>query len=423
VHVDRPCHLCGDPLEGEVAYTRTVEDDGARRRVYAHPVCVLEDLPEDERDAYRRERLGPADEADPPAEPGADRASGPEAASDRGAARPADVGDAVIEVRGLAKTYPDGTRAVDDVDFTVQRGEIFGLLGPNGAGKSTLIGMLGTLVKPTEGTARVSGFDVTEDPGAIKPRLGFAMQEVGVDDLATGREFLVLQARLYGLDRDTARQRADELLERFGLTDAAGKRIDGYSGGMQRRVDLAGALIREPDIVFLDEPTEGLDPRGRREMWALVRELNDELDATILLSTHYMEEADALCDRLAILDRGRIVARGTPAELKARVGGSSLSLAWGPGRDGAAERARELLADADGIEGVRRTEDGLQVHVDDPARATPPILRALEAADLAPESLEVRNATLDDVYLATTGRSMEVAEHEDDGTDPAEAVA
>jgi ABC-2 type transport system ATP-binding protein len=398
--------VCGSPIRGEVAYSRTREADP--RRIYAHPDCYYEELPAEERERYRREllpdqsstsRAGDEGSGEPPRAETEDRTPSrdPEA-------------ETAIEVDELAKTYPDGTEAVRSVSFTVDRGEVFGVLGPNGAGKSTLIGMLGTLVEPSAGRAQVAGVDVVVDPSALKPKLGFAMQEVGVDELATGREFLDLQGRLYGLDREETRRRREELLATFDLEDAADRRIASYSGGMQRRIDLAGALIHEPDIVFLDEPTEGLDPRGRREMWALLENLNEELGATILLSTHYMEEADALCDRLAIMDQGRIVARGRPERLKADIGQAAIELGWPPARDDRRAEARSLLTREGLGDEVREAEGRLYVYVQHPARAIPPLLRRLEEAGLAPESLGVQEASLDDVYLASTGRSLEEAE-------------
>jgi ABC-2 type transport system ATP-binding protein len=224
--------------------------------------------------------------------------------------------DAIV-VDALAKQYPDGTEAVRDISFRVRAGETFGILGPNGAGKSTTMGILGTLVRPTHGTASVAGHDVVAQPREVRRRIGFAMQDVGVDELATGGELLRLAGRLHGLSRAEAARRTGLLLELFGLRESAQKRMGEYSGGMQRRIDLASALIHLPPVLFLDEPTEGLDPHARAGVWACLERLDDELGTTILLTTHYMEEADRLCDRIAIVDGGRIVAEGTPDELKA----------------------------------------------------------------------------------------------------------
>jgi ABC-2 type transport system ATP-binding protein len=224
--------------------------------------------------------------------------------------------DAIV-VNDLVKRYPSGTEAVRGLSFRVQAGEIFGILGPNGAGKTTTMCVLGTLTAPTAGTATVAGYDVARDPKAVRRRIGFALQEAGVDELATSRELLTLTGRLHGLSRREAARRAQLLLEIVGLDAASRARLGEYSGGMERRVDLASALIHLPDVLFLDEPTEGLDPHARTAIWELLERLNEALGMTILLTTHYMEEADRLCDRIAIVDHGRVVAQGTPAELKA----------------------------------------------------------------------------------------------------------
>ena len=231
------------------------------------------------------------------------------------------VGDA-IAAEGLAKRYANGTEAVRGISFRVRAGEVFGLLGPNGAGKSTTMAMLGTLVRPTTGRAIVAGHDVAAEPRLVRRRIGFAMQEVGVDDLATGGELLVLHGRLHGLSGREAARRAALLLELFAMQDAARWRLGEYSGGMRRRVDLASALIHLPEVVFLDEPTEGLDPHARSAIWDALERLNDALGMTVMLTTHYMEEADRLCDRIAIVDHGRIVVEGTPEELKRAHGGA-----------------------------------------------------------------------------------------------------
>src|SRR5215204_5407257 len=228
-------------------------------------------------------------------------------------------GDAIV-VERLGKRYANGTEAVRGISFRVGAGEVFGLLGPNGAGKSTTMGMLGTLVRPTSGRATVAGHDVATEPRQVRRRIGFAMQEVGVDDLATGSELLVLHGRLHGLSRREATRRAGLLLDLVGIGEAARGRMGEYSGGMKRRVDLASALIHLPPVLFLDEPTEGLDPHGRAAVWEALERLKDTLGMTVLLTTHYMEEADRLCDRIAIVDHGRIVLQGTPGELKRALG-------------------------------------------------------------------------------------------------------
>jgi ABC-2 type transport system ATP-binding protein len=226
--------------------------------------------------------------------------------------------DAIV-VEQLAKRYPNGTDAVRGISFSVRSGEVFGILGPNGAGKSTTMGMLGTLVRPTGGSAMVAGYDVTTHPREVRRRIGFAMQEVGVDEFATGNELVVLHGRLHGLSRREAVHRAALLLDLVGLGDAANRRMGEYSGGMQRRVDLASSLIHLPPVLFLDEPTEGLDPHGRTAIWKTLERLNQAVGMTVVLTTHYMDEADRLCGHIAIVDRGQIVAEGTPDELKAAV--------------------------------------------------------------------------------------------------------
>jgi ABC-2 type transport system ATP-binding protein len=234
------------------------------------------------------------------------------------------VGDAIV-ADGLVKRYANGTEAVRGISFRVRGGEVFGLLGPNGAGKSTTMGMLGTLVRPTRGRVMVAGHDVVAEPKLVRRRIGFAMQDVGVDDLATGSELLILHGRLHGLSGREAARRAAVLLELFGMQDVARSRLSEYSGGMRRRVDLASALIHLPEVVFLDEPTEGLDPHGRSAIWEALERLNSALGMTVMLTTHYMEEADRLCDRIAIVDHGRIVVEGTPDELK-RTHGDAVTL-------------------------------------------------------------------------------------------------
>jgi len=231
--------------------------------------------------------------------------------------------DDPIVLENLAKTYPDGTEAVRGISFRVAPGESFGILGPNGAGKSTTMGMLGTLVKPTGGHARVAGFDVVAEPVEVRRRIGFAMQQAGVDDFATPAELMLLQGRLHGLRKHEARARADLLVQVMGLEDEAGRRLATLSGGTRRRVDLAASLVHLPPVLFLDEPTEGLDPRSRSGIWNTLDHLRSRLGVTLVLTTHYMDEGDRLCERIAIIDRGVVVADGAPAVLKASVGGNA----------------------------------------------------------------------------------------------------
>ncbi|MGQ0535829.1 MAG: ATP-binding cassette domain-containing protein [Methanobacteriota archaeon] len=317
---------------------------------------------------------------------------------------------AAIVVQDLTKTYGDGTKAVRGVSFAVRRGEFYGILGPNGAGKSTTIGVLGTLVRPTSGHASVLGIDVTKDPNAVRHRIGFALQEAGVDTLATGLEFLVLQGRLHGLAEREADRRARGLLKLFGLEAAAHRRIRDYSGGMKRRLDLAGALIHEPPVLFLDEPSEGLDPRSRAALWSLLKRINRAKRTTVILTTHYMEEADRLCDRLAIIDQGLIVAEGTPAALKAAVGGEAVVVHYGP--EGAAKvpRAVDALRDAPGVLRTAAADGDLKVYARDAAAAAPEILKRLDQAGVPAPSLSIERPTLDDAYLRYTGRTIATAE-------------
>jgi ABC-2 type transport system ATP-binding protein len=310
----------------------------------------------------------------------------------------------------LAKTYPTGRKAVRGVSFRVRPSEIYGLLGPNGAGKSTTIGMLGTLVMPTGGRALVAGFDVATRASDVRRRIGFAMQDAGVDELATGSEFLILQGRLHGLSRREAVRRAHVLLRLVDLEHAAAERIGAYSGGMKRRVDLASALIHLPPILFLDEPTEGLDPRGRVAIWEMLERLKETLRMTVVLTTHYMDEADRVCDRIGLIDQGLIVVEGTPAELKASVGGQSLLLRYG--REASPEKlayVRAALLERDAVREVVPSNGDLSVNVEDAAAFDPELLRILDVEGVGPKALAIKQPTLEDVYLRYTGRSFEMA--------------
>jgi ABC-2 type transport system ATP-binding protein len=231
-----------------------------------------------------------------------------------------DPGANAIVLEDIAKTYPDGTEAVDGISLRVAPGEAYGILGPNGAGKSTTIGMLGTLVKPTGGHASVAGFDVVAKPFEVRRRIGFAMQQAGVDDFATPAELVVLQGRLHGLPKRVARARAKLLLGVMELEDVAGERLAALSGGTRRRVDIAASLAHLPPVLILDEPTEGLDPRSRTGIWDTLDRLRRDLGVTLVLTTHYMDEGDRLCDRIAIIERGKVVVEGAPGALKAAVG-------------------------------------------------------------------------------------------------------
>ena len=315
----------------------------------------------------------------------------------------------IVQVRDLVKVYPGGTRAVAGIDFDVPRGEFFGFLGPNGAGKTTTMRILGTLLRKTSGTVTVGGFDVDVDSKAIRRSIGFAMQEVGLDDLATGRDFLRLQGVLYGLSRREAHRKADELLEVVALTHVAGQRVGTYSGGMRRRIDLAGALMHDPDIVFLDEPSVGLDPQSRLAMWEHLEELNAK-GVTILLTTQVMEEADRLCRSISIFDQGQIVASGSPESLKTGVGGDVVEILLSDPGEALYQRAEELVRLKDCGDGVSRIDGGIAVTVGNGSAAVPGLVSLLHDAQIPVVSLSVARPTLDDVFLMHTGRRIRTEE-------------
>jgi ABC-2 type transport system ATP-binding protein len=286
----------------------------------------------------------------------------------------------------------------------VAEGEIYAFLGPNGAGKTTTVRMLTTLLRPTGGSARVAGYDVVEQAGEVRAAIGVALQEAALDPLMTGAELIRLQATLHGLDGAEGRRRGDELLRRVGLTQASGRRVGTYSGGMKRRLDLASALVHEPRVLFLDEPTTGLDPVSRKSIWEEVEKLNDD-GTTVFLTTQYLEEADQLADRVGIISSGRIVAEGTPASLKAEVGKPRIELVLAEGSEaackGVLERFGTLLPPIDGK---------LIIEVDAGAAAIAPVVIALDEAEIAVESLDLVEPTLDDVFVAKTGQHLEGAD-------------
>ncbi|HEU4706126.1 MAG TPA: ATP-binding cassette domain-containing protein [Solirubrobacterales bacterium] len=292
--------------------------------------------------------------------------------------------------------------AVQGIDLLVAEGEIYGFLGPNGAGKTTTVRMLTTLLLPTGGRAEVAGHDVVAAARQVRASIGVALQEAALDPLMTGRELIRLQATLQGLPTAAGRKRADDLLDRVGLTDAADRRVGGYSGGMKRRLDLAAALVHEPRVLFLDEPTTGLDPVSRKTIWEEVQALNDD-GTTVFLTTQYLEEADQLADNVGIIDSGRIVAEGTPERLKEEVGNPHVELLVGEGSVAEAELAcRELgrlLPPKDGKRVLLEVENG--------AADIPRVVRALDEAGVAVESLELVRPTLDDVFVAKTGHHLE----------------
>jgi ABC-2 type transport system ATP-binding protein len=311
-----------------------------------------------------------------------------------------------IEVEGLVREFKGGVRAVDGIDLTVEPGEVYGFLGPNGAGKSTTVLMLTTLLPPTAGTARVAGHDIVRAGPRVRREIGAALQEAALDPLLTGREHMRLQTALQGVPKPERRSRGDALLERVGLLDAADRKVRGYSGGMKRRLDLALALVHHPRILFLDEPTTGLDPQSRSDMWQEVSHLARDDGVTVFLTTQYLEEADVLADRIAIIDHGRIVAQGTPEALKAEIGRPSLEVqpAERENRDAVAavlERFGTPVTAPPGAAAVR-----LRGGVEELAE----IMRACDGEGLAVVDFRLHAPTLDDVFLAKTGRKLEGGE-------------
>jgi ABC-2 type transport system ATP-binding protein len=313
-----------------------------------------------------------------------------------------------IEAEDLVREFKKGPRAVDGIDLAVTTGEIYGFLGPNGAGKSTTVLMLTTLLPPTSGTARVGGFDVVHEGPEVRQAIGAALQEAALDPLLTGREHLRLQASLQALPRETRVARADELLERVGLTEAADRKVKGYSGGMKRRLDLALALVHRPRILFLDEPTTGLDIQSRTALWEEVRHLARDEGVTVFLTTQYLEEADVLADRVGIIDHGHIVAEGTPDALKAEIGRPTVEAV--PTNDDDRERTEAILARfGEPVPSGR----GVAVRLRTGAADLAEVVRALDGEGVAVSQLQLHQPSLDDVFLAKTGRSLEGSDDED----------
>jgi ABC-2 type transport system ATP-binding protein len=328
------------------------------------------------------------------------------------------ISDMVIEVSDLVKVYGRDTRALDGVTFGVAHGELFGFLGPNGAGKTTTIRILATLLRPTSGVVRVAGFDVAAQPHEVRERLGLAMQTPTLDAFSTGRETLELAGRLHRLPAGENRRRADELLELMGLSGVAKKLTGTYSGGMKRRLDLASALMHQPPLLILDEPTEGLDPQSRTALWEELERIGAE-GTTMLLTTHYMEEADRLCSRLAIVDNGRIVVEGRPGELKETVGADSVLLrlepqdgggavdegAGGDGHDKVGAVCR-LLEGMVSCEAVAARPDGVALAVPNAGEAVPQLIHRIDGNGLHITGLQMSQPSLDDVFLKYTGRHI-----------------
>jgi ABC-2 type transport system ATP-binding protein len=317
---------------------------------------------------------------------------------------------AIIEARGLARDFTSRKRtvhAVRGVDLTVEDGEIVGFLGPNGAGKTTTLRMLTTLLRPTAGTATVAGADLLRDPLGVRKRIGFVPQAIGQTQGGTSDNSLVIEELLdqgtaYRVGRAETRQRAAALIEQLDLSGLDQRYVKTLSGGQRRRLEIALGLVHQPQVVFLDEPTTGLDPQSRSNMWEHIRRLRSELGTTVFLTTHYLDEADALCDRLFVIDHGVIVAVGTPDELKRRVSGDVVTLSV----NGATQQARSLLAEAPVVREITVADGALRLTVDHGEEALPVLLRTLDGAGITMSAISVSRPTLDDVFLTLTGRSL-----------------
>jgi ABC-2 type transport system ATP-binding protein len=320
-----------------------------------------------------------------------------------------------IEAKRLERMFSGDVRAVAGVDLEVDEGEIYAFLGPNGAGKTTTVRILTTLLRPTGGSARVAGYDVVAEAAQVRRTIGVALQEAALDPLMTGRELIRLQATLHGLPREEGRRKADALLERVDLVEAADRQVGTYSGGMRRRLDLASALVHEPPVLFLDEPTTGLDPVSRKTIWTEVEQLNDD-GTTVFLTTQYLEEADQLADRVGIIDFGRLVAEDTPTALKAQIGHPRLEVRLS---DDGAHRAEEVVARFGKPLPMR--DGAVLVELERGAGAIAPVVRALDEAGLKVEALDLVEPTLDDVFLEKTGHHLEPEEEEAEQRDDSSA--
>jgi ABC-2 type transport system ATP-binding protein len=325
---------------------------------------------------------------------------------------------ASIEAEGLVRVFKKGPRAVDGIDLEVAPGEIYGFLGPNGAGKSTTVLMLTTLLPPTGGTARVGGFDVVREGARVRASIGAALQEAALDPFLTGREHMRLQTALHGIPKAERIRRGDELLERVGLIEAADRRVGGYSGGMKRRLDLALALVHGPRILFLDEPTTGLDIQSRSAMWDEVARLANDDGVTVFLTTQYLEEADVLANRVGIIDHGRIVAEGTPTALKAEIGRPTVEAV--PSDPEQREAAAAVLARfGEPCASGGATESRVAVRLRGSEANLAEVVRALDAENIAIHNLQLHQPTLDDVFLTKTGRSLEGAGEDEEAEEAA----
>ncbi|RXE55361.1 ABC transporter ATP-binding protein [Methanoculleus taiwanensis] len=304
-----------------------------------------------------------------------------------------------IDVHNLTKSF-DGLVAVDGISFAIESGEIFGLLGPNGAGKTTTISMLSTMQRPTSGTATVNGHDIVTEEDSVRKSIGIVFQDQSLDEELTAYENMDFHGRLYRIGGETRRQRIGELLTLVGLDDRKDDLVKTYSGGMRRRLEIARGLLHEPTVLFLDEPTLGLDPQTRNHLWEYIERLNNDKGITIILTTHYMEEADRLCDRVAFIDRGTIIAQGTPANLKASIGGDVITIA-SPDPD-----AITGLPNAPWVSGIEQHDDSVIIRLQDADRQIPGIVTAIHQKGIGITSLSVRKPTLEDVFLHYTGRTI-----------------
>ena len=324
----------------------------------------------------------------------------------------------IVIVEDLLKTYGKDILAVDGISFRVHKGEIFGFLGPNGAGKSTTIKILTTLLEKSSGKATIDNLDIDADQAKVRRIIGYCSQEVGVDDDLTARENLMLQCSFHHIPKDKAKRKTEELLQKVRLTEAADRRLRTFSGGMRKRLDLASSLVSDPEVLFLDEPTTGLDPQSRQDVWEYVKQLNKQ-GITIFLTTQYMEEADRLADRLCIVDQGKIVAEGTPVDLKAQVGADKITLWFNASDAEACERAEKALSGLQGVDEVGKcvvgltTEEGLTITAKNGSTVVTQVVRALDGGGVAIEQLKLTAPTLDEVFLKLTGKTLNVIERKE----------
>lgn len=320
----------------------------------------------------------------------------------------------IVTVKDLVEVYADGTKAVNGISFTVREGEFFGFLGPNGAGKSTTIKVLTTLLRKTSGTVSIAGYDLDKDPGSIRTLIGVQSQDTSVDPELTGRENMILQGNLQQMRGKELHDRVDRLLDVVGLKDAADKRAGRYSGGMKKRLDLASTLVHKPRVLFLDEPTTGLDPQSRATVWEYLEDLNKKEGITIFLTTQYLEEADRLCQRLCIVDSGTIVAEGSPSNLKKEIGADAITVSMQDkdGRTGEAvkARAKAIIAGLPEVVNVVESGDGLTLYAKDGGFFIPELVRAFDKTDIKLVSINLSTPSLDDVFLKHTGKRIRVEE-------------